>query len=290
MNQKKPPEFKDYLVLILAVMGISFAAPLIRFSLDGGATIFATAFWRILIGSVFVIIIGKPWMIRASKKVWIASVLGGVFMALHFLTWIWGIGQTNIAVSVVLVTTTPIWVVIFDALFYHTRQTKRVLLGICFAIAGASIVAFSGARDEESTILGIALSIIAAMFAGIYMLYSRTAMEEISTWQTISIIFPVSMFIILLASPVFSQPLVGFQPQVWFAFITMGLLSQILGHGGILVSIKNFSATTSATAVLFEPAGAAIIAYFMFGEVVPVFVYPGALLVAIGVWLTSKAK
>ncbi len=290
MKQKKTPEFKDYLILILAVMGISFAAPLIRFSLDGGASIFATAFWRIFIGSVFVSIIGKPWTIRTSQSVWTVCVLGGVFMALHFLTWIWGIGQTNIAVSVVLVTTTPIWVVVFDALFYRTRQTKRVLLGICFAIAGASIVAFSGARDGESTLMGITLSIVAAMFAGIYMLFSRTAMEEISTWQTISIIFPVSMFIILLTSPIFSQPLLGFQPQVWYAFIAMGFLAQILGHGGVLVSIRSFSATTSATAVLFEPAGAAIIAYFMFGEVVPVFVYPGALLVVIGVWLTSKAK
>lgn len=290
MNSKPSPGIKDYLILIFAIAGISFAAPLIKVCLDGGANVFATAFWRILLGSVFMAFLGKPWQIKASKKAWTAVVVGGILMALHFLTWISGIGLVNISVSVVLVTTTPIWVVVFDAIFYKQKPTKRILLGIGIAMIGAIIVALSGMSEGGTTWLGALLSVIAAMFAGLYMLQSRTAMEEMNSWETVSVIFPVAGAIILISALFAGQPLTGFSTNVWVAFGLMGILAQIMGHGGVIVSIKAFSATTSATAILFEPAGAAIIAWFMFGEVVPMFVYPGALLVIVGVWLTSTTK
>ncbi len=291
MNTKPSPVIKDYLILIGAIVGISFAAPLIKVCLDGGANVFATAFWRILLGSVFMAFLGKPWKIKASKKAWTAAVVGGLFMALHFLTWITGVGLVNISVSVVLVTTTPVWVVVFDAILYKQKPTKRILLGVGVAMVGAIIVAFSGMSEGGTSWIGSILSLVAAMFAALYMLRSRTAMEEMNTWETVSVIFPVAALIILISAFIASQPLAGFSSDVWVSFGLMGILAQIIGHGGVIISIKAFSAATSATAILFEPAGAAIIAWFMFGEVVPLIVYPGALLVVAGVWLTStKSK
>lgn len=141
------PQIRDYLILAAAILGISFAVPLIKTALNHGASIFATAFWRILLGAVIVIPIGKPWEIKASRKSWLLAIIAGIFMALHFITWFASFERVSATVSVVLVTTTPVWVVLMDTLFFKIKTTKMVLFGVVIAMAGATVVALTGGGE-----------------------------------------------------------------------------------------------------------------------------------------------
>src|SRR2546423_12524464 len=96
---------KPYWVLALAMLGISFAGPLVRLS---NADPLAIAAWRLgfslLIVGAFLVATGewREWR-NAGSATLLISVLAGIFLALHFWAWNASIRLTTIAASVTLV-------------------------------------------------------------------------------------------------------------------------------------------------------------------------------------------
>src|SRR2546423_11011068 len=104
-----PMSAKPYWVLALAMLGISFAGPLVRLSNAGALTI---AVWRL--GFSLVIVVGlllasrewRDWQ-RLSLRELLIAIAAGVSLALHFWAWNASIHLTTIAASVTLVNLQP---------------------------------------------------------------------------------------------------------------------------------------------------------------------------------------
>src|SRR5438045_5276754 len=93
------------LVLVLALIGISFAGPLVRLS---HAHPLAIAVWRL---GIALVVIGvalaatgtwREWARLPARSILIA-IGAGVMLALHFWSWNTSVGLTTVAASVVLV-------------------------------------------------------------------------------------------------------------------------------------------------------------------------------------------
>ena len=286
--KKTNPKPLDYFVLIAGVIGICFASPLIKVARAHGASVFATAFWRILVGTSVVVFIGKPWKIRASWKSISLAILSGVLMALHFLAWVWSFDFVSVAVSVVLVTTTPVFMVILDFLILKIKPKSSTIFGIAVAMGGAIVVSLSGLSQGFGQITGSILALTGAILAASYLFTSKLAQKEMTSWEAISIIFSTSTILLLICIPFFGGDIVGFDSVGWIAVISMGILSQLIGHAALNISVVKLSTTITATSVLFEPVGASILAWFIIGEVVAPLVYLGGVVVIFGVWLTVR--
>jgi len=120
---------KHYIVLLIGVISVSFAAVFIRLA-DAPSLVIAT--YRMCIAAL--IIAPAAWFrsrdeIRGLTRRDVGMVvLSGVFLALHFGLWIASLSYTSVATSVVLVTSNPIFVGIASYLIFHeklTRQTMR---------------------------------------------------------------------------------------------------------------------------------------------------------------------
>ena len=103
-----------------------------RFALSGAPPLAVSA-WRLIIASaVLLVIAGAPRRARGrsiphddnegrsiphddnSVGNWI-FVAAGIALAVHFATWISSLDYTTVAVSTLLVATTPIWTAIYDS-------------------------------------------------------------------------------------------------------------------------------------------------------------------------------
>jgi drug/metabolite transporter (DMT)-like permease len=104
---------RRYLVLALGVVSVSFAAVFIRLA-DAPPLIIAA--YRLCIASLLIDpvawIRSRYELRRLTRRDIILSVLSGTFLALHFGLWIASLSYTTVATSVVLVTTTPVFVAI----------------------------------------------------------------------------------------------------------------------------------------------------------------------------------
>ncbi len=287
MSNRKNP-VTDYLILVAGVLGICFAPSLIKIARSHGVSVFATAFWRIAVGAVFVTFIGKPWQIKASRKAVLFAVASGIFMALHFVVWVWSFDYVSVAVSVVLVTTVPIFAVAFEYLFLKNKPTSKTVFGVALAMVGAIIVSATGLSSGFGQILGSLLALAGALNAACFFFLSKLAQQEMTSWQTISVMFVAAALVMLIFLPFIGVSLVGFDKTGWFAVIMMGLLSQLIGQSALNISVTRLSTTITTTAVLFEPVGSSILAWFMFGEIITPLVFVGGVVIIFGVWLTNK--
>src|SRR5688500_16448590 len=104
-------------VLGLSLLGISFAAPLVRLS---AAHPVAIATWRLGFSLLIVAIAlgasGQWRQLRGlgRRDIGVASA-AGVMLALHFWSWNTSVGLTTVAASVVLVNLQPVFVALLSA-------------------------------------------------------------------------------------------------------------------------------------------------------------------------------
>lgn len=274
---------KYYLFLVVGVLSMSAAAPLVSVALESGP--FVMPFWRLLIASLLVLPIGKPWTILKNPKGLLWPLLSGFFLALHFAVWVSSFNYISISATAVLVTTAPIFVAILEFLIWKKRPSLLTLLGIVLAISGAVYIA--GADGfANTTVIGAVLSLLGALFGSCYLIVGKIAQEKLSLWQTVAVSYPAASLLLLVAALAFRNPLVGFEGAVWLAIVLMAVGPQFLGHTALNMGYKYLSPIITSTTNLFEPVGASIIAWIFLSQPVASNVVLGGLLIILGVLLT----
>ena len=66
----------------------------------------------------------------------IPGAIAGLFLAVHFATWISSLEYTSVASSVVFVSTGPLWVALLSPVLLHERLTRAVMIGLTVAVLG----------------------------------------------------------------------------------------------------------------------------------------------------------
>lgn len=291
-----------FLLLAAGIAGICLAAPLIRVAQHDGADgiPFTMAFWRLLTATVIVIPIGRPWTLdwksffatitrpRSFKSLPLTlAIISGVLLAFHFVLWFQAMSLMPLPQCVVLVTTTPIWTVLAEFVIWKKKPGWISFVGIGVAFSGSTFIALSGGLGQTTSILGATLALIAAMLACAYLLLSKVCQEKLTVWQTVSISYPTATVVLLLGALIAGNKLTGFGQWAWLAMIGMGIFPHFLGHTALNVGVKHLTPAITTTAVLFEPIGASLIAYFFMGELITWQTLVGGFVVLLGIWLTT---
>src|SRR4029079_14965677 len=191
-------------VLSVALLGISFAGPLVRLS---AADPLAIAVWRLgfslLIVAGFLAYTGewRQWSRLSGRDAAIATA-SGVALALHFWAWNASIHLTTIAASVTLVNLQPAIIVGISAAVLHESPTRRQVIGILVAIAGAVVIAApdlaaGGAITSDRASLGNLLATSAAVTAAIYYTIGRYLRASYGLWAYVGLAYS-ACFVALL--------------------------------------------------------------------------------------------
>ena len=133
--------------LPIAILSVSTAAIFIRFAQKTIPSITIAAY-RMIFASVILFPFTIKRAVREFRTIKLKSILlvisSGVFLALHFASWILSLESTNVISSVVLVTTTPLWVTAMSPLVLHEKVPRRYLIGLGFAFLGVMMISFGG--------------------------------------------------------------------------------------------------------------------------------------------------
>ncbi len=257
---------KPYWVLALSLLGIAFAGPLVRLS---NADPLAIAVWRLgfslLIVGGFLAATGewRDWRGITASELALAAV-GGVSLALHFWAWNASVHLTTIAASVTLVSLQPAVVATISAIALREAPSKRQILGIAVAIAGALIIAgpdFNGgiAPAGNRPLLGNLLAMSAAVTAGFYYTIGRRLRRSLGVWAYVGIVYSAA-FLTLLGIALSRGTVIAPQPPREIAiFAGLALGPMLLGHTGMNWALKYLPAYVVNLTVLGEPVGATLL-------------------------------
>ena len=257
---------KPYWVLAFSLLGIAFAGPLVRLSTADPVVI---AVWRLgfslLIVGVFLLATGewRAWKRISSSELALAAV-GGVSLALHFWAWNASIHLTTIAASVTLVNLQPAVVATISAIALRETPSKRQILGIAVAIAGAFIVAAPDLRGGlapagNQPLLGNLLATSAAVTAAVYYTIGRRLRSSLGIWAYVGIVYSAA-FVTLVAIALSRGTVLAPQPPREIAiFAGLAIGPMLLGHTGMNWALKYLPAYVVNLTVLGEPVGATIL-------------------------------
>jgi drug/metabolite transporter (DMT)-like permease len=257
---------KPYWVLAFSLLGIAFAGPLVRLST---ADPVAIAVWRLgfslLIVGVFLVATGewRAWKRISSSELALAAV-GGVSLALHFWAWNASIHLTTIAASVTLVNLQPAVVAAISAVVLREAPSKRQILGIAVAIAGAFIVAAPDLRGGlapagNQPLLGNLLATSAAVTAAVYYTIGRRLRSSLAIWAYVGIVYSAA-FVTLITIALSRGTVLAPQPPREIAiFAGLAIGPMLLGHTGMNWALKYLPAYVVNLTVLGEPVGATLL-------------------------------
>ena len=144
------PRVPPAAVLALSLLGISFAAPLVRLST---AHALAIAIWRLgfslLVVAIALVVTGgwRQWRTLGARDALVAAA-AGIVLALHFYAWNSSLQYTTVAASVVLVNLQPAIVAGLSAFVLAERPSRGQVAGIALAMTGALVI---GLHDAGGT-------------------------------------------------------------------------------------------------------------------------------------------
>lgn len=293
LNQISP-----YWVLGIALLGISFAGPLVKLS---SADPIAIAVWRLgfalAVVAALLVATGqwKEFRRITSQELTLAS-LGGVSLALHFWAWNASVHLTTIAASVTLVSLQPAVVAGISALLIREAPSLRQSAGIGIAILGAVIIAApdlnAGLAGGNRPLLGNLLALSAALTAGIYYTIGRKLRMNLGVWSYVAVVYGAA-FLTLVAIGLARGVRLGPQPPREIAiFVALALLPTILGHTGMNWALKLLPAFVVNLTVLGEPVGATLLGALIpsIAQIPTVSTFVGGAVVLAGVIIATTGQ
>ncbi len=260
-----------YLILGGSQLAVGAAAIFARFALVGAGALAVSAM-RLSIAAAVLLVIGAFNRSAAALSSRDRGTLAcaGFALAVHFATWIWSLEYTSVAISILLVSTTPLWTSLIDFIIYRRSLTLRSIASFCVGAIGLALVVAQNAAPAPHpgyTLLGSLLALAGAMAFAIYLTLVRNVRARVDLRVIVTHTYSWAALALLLAMLVARQtPPALAETGAWFGILAMALVSQLLGHTAINASLRWFSPNAVAFSGLLEPVIATVAAFFVFHE------------------------
>jgi len=281
-----------YLVIIVGILAVSFAAIFIRIADEAPALIIAA--YRLGIATVIM----SPYAIRRVKRQWSNytpstfrwNLLSGVFLAFHFATWIASLKYTSVASSVVLVTTNPLWVSILGWIFLKEKPRSLVLVGIFLSLFGTVIMSWGNFAQSETHFLGDMLALAGAFFASLYFLTGRQLRQTISATVYSYVTYSIAAVLLVIMALIGGFQWTGYSLTTYSMFLLLAVVPQIIGHTSFNYALRYVPAVIVAIAILGEPIGSSTLAWILLDEPITKSTVLGGIFILLGVFLAVYTR
>jgi drug/metabolite transporter (DMT)-like permease len=289
-----------FLVLAGAVAVVSTSSLMIRGAQAEGVPSLAIAFWRLAIASVILmLVLGAKTHLRRSvvlltSRQKLLLIASGAFLAAHIASWIASLAYTSVASSTALVTTNPVWLALFAWYFLSERPDRWLLAGVAVSVIGSSLIVYSDASlavgDHPDSALGNGLALLGSFTVCGYLLVGRKLASTMPTLVYVTGVFSIAALCLLAACLAASVQLMGFTTFAWLCLAGLAIGPQLIGHSSINWALQHLSPTMVAVAILGEPVGAALLAWWVLGEPVSAWQLAGFCAIGSGILLTARSS
>ena len=279
-----------YVWVGVGVMSVSLASIFIRLA---DAPPLTVAAYRMCIATVIVGVTagiagrGGFAAVRRSDLPLLAG--SGVFLAAHFALWITSLSHTSVASSVLLVTTTPVFVAMAAHLYSPDKIGRLTVLAVIVSLAGGAIIAGGDWVEGERRLLGDALALTGAVAVGGYLLVGRRVRGRIPTLPYVTIVYAVAAVVLLAAAIASGAPMLDLPAESYFWMAMAALIPQAVGHSLLNWALGYWPAVNVTLAVRAEPVLATLLAIPVLGEIPPWTVLPGGALLLLGVYIAVRS-
>ncbi|HUF37073.1 MAG TPA: DMT family transporter [Anaerolineales bacterium] len=291
-------------VLLIGILAVSTASIFIRFAQEEAPSLVIAAY-RLVFASLILTPFALPSRLGELRSMTRAEVLlalgAGLFLAIHFATWITSLRYTSVLSSLVIVQTSPIWVALAAPFFLKEELSGRAAAGLGFAVAGGLVVSFGdrcgpgtlascpqGFVFYAQSLLGNFLALAGAWSSAGYLIIGRQLRPRLSLVGYIYIVYSSAAAFLVIMLFTFGHAPTGYPAQTYLWFLLLALIPQLLGHSSFNWALAYLPASFVAVTLLGEPVGSAVLAGILLEEIPGPLTLAGAALILFGIYLTAR--
>lgn len=253
-----------------------------------------------------------PWvkpLAGLGRQPWLVG-LAALFLAGHYLAWIFSLTGVSTFASVALVSTQPLFVALFSYLLFRETIPRRAVPGAVLALLGVLLIALAagGPADGGSVVMGPGESESgftipaaagpigvsgSAIASGAALLGAALMAAHWLTARRVRAFLPARIYtpalylstglILALSVPFLGGFRIPGPALPYMAGLVLG--STLLGHALFSSAIGNVSPGVISFALLGEPLGAMVFAMLFLGEFPPAWVLAGGAVTLLGLCL-----
>jgi drug/metabolite transporter (DMT)-like permease len=230
--------------------------------------------------------------VSRKKKVqalWTITYLGFLNIVLNQGCYTVGLNYTSVSHSSVIIGAAPIFILFFSWTLRLEALTRRKIIGMALAFAGAITVGMQ-AGSAGAGIAGDLLSVVAGIGFALYTVLGKRAVAEYSALRLsllsniagAALILPVAVWQIRVLARAGQVSAVGFQG--WGSVMYMGVLASAASYVLYFWLLRYMTPASLGSATYLQPVGATLLGLLLLREPITRGVAVGGLLVIAGVY------
>jgi drug/metabolite transporter (DMT)-like permease len=293
------------IALVTAIFAVSTSSIFIRFAQEEAPSLVIAALrltFATLMLAPIALLRHRRELRSLTRNELILGIFSGLFLAVHFATWISSLEYTTVASSVVFVSTGPLWVALLSPVFLDERITRTAVAGLCIAILGGILIGLSDACSwnnglrcpqlgqvlQGPAMWGNFLALAGAWAVSGYIIIGRKVRSKISLIPYVFLVYGISAMALIIMMFAAGESPRGYPAQTYGWIFLLALFPQLIGHSTYNWALKYLPASFVAVTTLAEPVGSAVLAYFILSETPTRGVLTGGMLILIGIYLAAK--
>jgi len=280
-----------YLVLTLGVFAVSWGAILARLAAVPPLVVGA---YRLVMASL--ILTPLAWsrsgeeLRRLSRHDLRLILISGLFLGIHFATWISSLTYTSVASSVVLVNTAPLFVGLAMRFVFRERLPSQIVAGIALATLGGAIIGWDDLRVSGWALWGDVLAVLGAAGLAAYFLIGRGLRRHLSLLAYVTPTYWTAALVLTAAMLCSGQAIAGYPPRAYLMILLMAIGPQVIGHSSFNWALGYLSPAFVTVSILGEPIGSSILAHLVLQESPSRLEVLGGAVILTGIYLCSRAE
>lgn len=232
---------------------------------------------------------------KIDKKDWPRFILSGLFgVAINQLLFFKGLDLSQPISSSIIMTSTPIAVLIVAIFIANERLTWKKGLGLFLGLVGALALILSGEQRASSyapnPTLGNILIFINALSYAVFLVISKKLVQKYDNMLFMKWVFTIGFFIVLPFgfSEVFEAHWAQMTTEVWLAIGFILIFVSCLTYYFTTVALNTLPSSTVGIYIYAQPVFAVLTAIILGADQLDIVKIVSALMIFVGVYLVSK--
>ncbi|MEH6534816.1 MAG: DMT family transporter [Psychroserpens sp.] len=230
---------------------------------------------------------------KIDPKDYFIFFLGAVFgVGLNMLLFLKGLELTTPIHASVIVTITPIIILVLSSFFLSEKITKLKVAGVFLGFCGGILLTILGksTRIGDNVILGNTFIFLNAIAFSIYIIIIKKLTAKYHPFTFIKWLFLFGFFLVLPFGYTETTEIEwhSFTPYVWFSFLFVVIGATFATYVLNPLALRSLKASTVGVFIYLQPVIAGVFAIVMGVDVVSPVKLMAMLLIFSGVYLVTK--
>ncbi len=299
INLSAPSATHLWILVAVSAFAWSFGPICVRFAFQYDMHPALVSFGRMITG----VVLFAPYIwYRGAREIadmparnrWLA-LLAGAMSGINIMLMVASLEHISVLINQAFIATIPIWVAFFEVTLLKQKLGKAVWIGILAALTGGLMIAFATTDGPAilpggNPTLGIAMAVVSACSASLYIIVGRKVRGEVSFLPYIWLVYAAASAATLAIIAVNGISLIGYDPRGYLWVLLLAILAQIIGHGALNYVLRFISPTTLTMTAQSVPILSALWAFLIFSEAPTLPQAFGSVILVLGVTIVLRGQ